>query len=111
MPSVTYKGPTTGKNAPGAPASLIEKAEDGKRYRLRKDVATDVPQDLADRLTGDDGPKGHTVVLTENDQAEATEPAATEPGDDTGGPGGTGSTAAGGTPSTTTGAARTGRGR
>lgn len=56
MPEITYGGPTARDDI--STAFQVRDAN-GKTHLLRKGVATDVPDDVAKLLTGDDTPRGH----------------------------------------------------
>jgi hypothetical protein len=92
--TVVYEGPTSRAERSDA---YITKDESGKVVRLVVDRPAEVPDDVADRLLGDDSPKGHKFSAAE-------EPAKTTTRRSGGGSGGTGQAGGGGT---TSAAART----
>lgn len=53
---ITYGGPTSRDDIS---TEFVVRDESGKPHTLRKGYATEVPDDVAKRLLGDDAPKGH----------------------------------------------------
>ena len=92
--TVVYEGPSSRSERSDA---FLMRDENGKMHRLPADRPTEVPDDLAAVLLGDDAPKGHKF-------SEAKDEAKASSRRSGGGSGGTGQTAGGGT---TSAAART----
>lgn len=81
MPNVIYKGPTSRDDIS---TEYIVRGEDRTPYTLRKGAAkgTEVPDDVAARLLGDDSPKGHKFELYEEPAAAEGEGDTTPPPED-----------------------------
>lgn len=78
MPNVIYKGPT---NRDDISTEYVIRDADRKPYTLRvgSRTGTEVPDEVAARLLGDDSPKGHKFELYEEPAVAEGENADTPP--------------------------------